>query len=65
MSRYRVHFKAIQYSKTGNSTGTINTSVMVEAESEQTAILLATNKMTSNSTYKGREIVATKIEKLK
>lgn len=63
MSKYRIHFHAIQHA-IGGGKSTATDSVTVEAESESTAILLATNRMKTKSIYKGREFEVIKIDKL-
>lgn len=62
MARYRVSFNMIKYSA-GGSKSTATTSEMVEAETESTAIRIATDRVTAKSTYKGYECHLNKVEK--
>ncbi|HFF8547285.1 TPA: hypothetical protein ACGEYS_000768 [Kluyvera cryocrescens] len=55
MAKFRVQFALIEHHGT-NGKNTLNDSVIVDAESEQTAIMLATSKVKTKSLAKGREV---------
>ncbi|POW23577.1 hypothetical protein [Pectobacterium atrosepticum] len=64
MAKYRVSFKMIKYSA-GGSKSTAITSETVEAETETTAIQIATNKAKTKSAYRDYECNLDKVVKIK
>lgn len=65
MARYRVSFSLNSYSNNSNSKSTANSSEIVEADSEATAIYLAESKIKTKSIARDREVVLSRVEKLR